>query len=112
VRIENEESCQKSQSFDVCFYAAMQELQSDQECMKFKSALGKYYCLVRFPNSKMPENKNLCQGIPGTGKTYYTKQECLSDFAQRYQDSTLCKEIPDADNINKEKCLRLGRIKP
>ncbi len=71
--------------------------------MKLKSPLGRYYCLERFSDSKLPENRGLCEQLPAD--IYALRWNCYYEYAVRYRDASFCDKYPASEFSGKDRCL-------
>lgn len=100
--IEDQDSCEKNNP-EICFFEFAKLFIDDSGCASLKSAIGRYYCLKRFPNSVREENKNICDQLPES--IFALRWNCFYEYAIRYRDPAFCDKYP-LKNINgKDRCL-------
>jgi hypothetical protein len=84
-------------------YAFARLYSKDVECMKLSSPLGRYYCLEKFTDSKIAENKGLCEKLPNS--IYALKWNCYYNYAIRYRDPGFCDKYSATELSGRDRCL-------
>lgn len=100
--IENLKSCETHQP-ENCFRRFAESYKEDKDCMGIDNMDGRYYCLKKFENSKMPENKNLCDLL--SDSVYALKWNCFYEYAIRYNDQSICDKYPSKEINGRNRCL-------
>lgn len=102
--VHSEETCgAKKHQANSCFYQFARAYKSDEGCKNLKTALGRYQCLVVYPNSTRPEFRQLCDELPV--EIFALRWNCYYDWAIRYKDSTFCDKYPKEDGSGRDRCL-------
>ncbi len=108
--IRDEKSCEaEKHNSNICFYDFARQFKTDLGCSSLKSALGRYYCLEFYQDSKRPENKSLCDQLPA--EIYALRWNCFANYAVRYRDPTFCDKYSEQDVDGKDRCyLKMAEI--
>ena len=106
--IENIKSCETHDT-EICFREFANLFKKDVGCMNISNPDGRYYCLKNFENSKLIENKKLCDEL--SPSVYALKWNCFYEYAIRYKDQNFCDKYSAKESSGRNRCfLKMAEI--